>query len=209
VGTEQVEEPLLPGAQHQLDRLRGIQRLDAQPHPFQGLPQALGGAFQPARAIFPGLRCPAESCAMARPLLPVIFVDREDVVGIETASIQLPERQRTAGAAIAIGEGMDRSWERALGSASSRPPSSVRTCSRGNGLPSMAVDAWTLRDRASFCRAGTQGAATAAPWIRSRSVAMASTQVSSVDEMIKRGSYAMARSDFKSSLSPKLRCLNP
>ena len=53
--------------------------------------------------------------------------------------------------------------ERVLGSISVRPSSKARTCSSVNGLPSMAVDACTLRERASFCSAGIHGTSTAAP----------------------------------------------
>ena len=42
----------------------------------------------------------------------------------------------------------------------------------------MAVEAWTLRVRVSFCSAGIHDSSTAAPWIRSRSTATASTSES-------------------------------
>ena len=57
-----------------------------------------------------------------------------------------------------------------------RPSSArARTSSSVSGLPSMAVEAWALRVRVSFCSAGIHASSTEASWMRCRSMAISST----------------------------------
>src|SRR5437868_14278285 len=84
------------------------QFLDSSPHPFQRAAQSLGAVFQPARQIVFFLSDLDESGVVARTIFPIILVDRENVMAIESASVQFPQRQHSPRATIPVRERMNR-----------------------------------------------------------------------------------------------------
>jgi len=117
---------------------RPLKFLQAQPHPFQRFPQALRGILQPFGEILTGDSHLGKSGVVGGAVFPVVFIHREKIVGVESTPVKVPESERPTRAPVA-------------------------TCCKVSGLPSMAVEAWPLRVRVSFCKAGIQGKATLAP----------------------------------------------
>ena len=61
---------------------------------------------QPVRSS-PSISRALERRVVRGTVLPVVLVDREDVVGVESAPVQLPKGQSASGPAVAVGERVD------------------------------------------------------------------------------------------------------
>src|SRR3977135_1101725 len=105
---KQMEHLLLLRSQHRLFLSgRGRELLHAQPNTPERLAQTFCRVFEPARELAARAANGIEAFIIARPILPVELVHRENVMRIEAAPIQLPERKHSSHAPVAISERMN------------------------------------------------------------------------------------------------------
>ncbi len=102
-------ELLLPWSKDQL-RLAGLCRqfLDPAPDSLQRATQSFRAVLKPAREIVIFLANVFQGRIITRPILPIKFVDRKNVMVVETAPIKFPQTQHSAGPSVAVGKWVNR-----------------------------------------------------------------------------------------------------
>lgn len=96
------QEFFLLGSKGDFSSLAVLELLHANPDSFESFAESAGAVFQPAGKVIAIGADLGECRVVGRAIFPIVFIDREEVVGVEAPAIEFPEGEGSAGAAIAI-----------------------------------------------------------------------------------------------------------